>query len=189
MAATGTSGQPISKFVSFQPSDFPERMQMPELSLAPPTHPIHAILKNVIDADYSYLNRLQPALDLRIMLVTPDKEGQKPVKDGKRPVVALMKPTPINWRAHGVWGRDDLYRHRRMERPRRRREVRMDRWRGRVNRALGTPGSRRRPDLRSGCLRAADHHETTTGRRGQGLQGGHGAIRDRFRGPKGTRSG
>lgn len=75
---------------------------MPELVQAKPTHQIHAMLNRVIESDYPYLNRLQPPVDLRIVLATPDKAGNAAVKNGKRAVTAFLDIVPSKWRVRGA---------------------------------------------------------------------------------------
>ena len=73
-----------------------------ELTQARQDHPIRALLKSVINSDYSYLNQMQPALDLRIVLATPDKPGIPAVKLHGYPCIATIGKVAYKDRIRGA---------------------------------------------------------------------------------------
>lgn len=72
-----------------------------ELTQARQDHSIRSLLKKVIDAEYPYLNDMQPALDLRIVLATSDKAGMPAVKLHGYPCIATIGKIPYKQRIRG----------------------------------------------------------------------------------------
>ena len=80
----------------------PERIPMAELTQAKPNHPIFAIIKRMIDQYHPYLNVMQPQLDLRVVLATPEKAGIPAVKLHGYPCVATIGVVPYKQRIRGA---------------------------------------------------------------------------------------
>jgi len=73
-----------------------------ELLPADPSHAVYGIIRKLMEADYDYLTKMQPQLDLRVVLAKSDKDGVPAVKLGGYPCIATIGIVPYKQRVRGA---------------------------------------------------------------------------------------